>query len=54
MNDQLEANKRIVLEWNELAFNQRKPEKAVAKYLGAPIGSTILAQVMVPNLLLRL
>ena len=34
MNDQLEANKRIVREWNELAINQRKPEEAVAKYLG--------------------
>ena len=34
MNDQLEANKRIVREWNDLAINQRKPEEAVAKYLG--------------------
>ena len=34
MNDQLEANKRIIREWNELAINQRKPEEAVAKYLG--------------------
>ncbi len=34
MNDQLEANKRIVSEWNDLAINQRKPEEAVAKYLG--------------------
>ena len=34
MNDQLEANKRIVCEWNDLAINQRKPEEAVAKYLG--------------------
>ena len=34
MNDQLEANKRIVREWHELAINQRKPEEAVAKYLG--------------------
>jgi predicted SnoaL-like aldol condensation-catalyzing enzyme len=34
MNDQLEANKRTVREWNDLAFNQRKPEEAVAKYLG--------------------
>src|SRR5574342_757528 len=34
MNDQLEANKRIVGEWNDLAINQRKPEEAVAKYLG--------------------
>ena len=34
MNEQLEANKRIVREWNELAINQRKPEEAVAKYLG--------------------
>jgi len=34
MNDQLEANKRIVHEWHDLAINQRKPEEAVAKYLG--------------------
>ncbi len=34
MNDQLEANKRIVGEWHDLALNQRKPEEAVAKYLG--------------------
>jgi len=34
MNDQLEANKRIVREWNALAIIQRKPEEAVAKYLG--------------------
>ena len=34
MNDQLEANKRIVREWHDLAINQRKPEDAVAKYLG--------------------
>jgi predicted SnoaL-like aldol condensation-catalyzing enzyme len=34
MNDQLEENKRIVREWHELAIEQRKPEEAVAKYLG--------------------
>src|SRR6266545_3449054 len=34
MNDPLEANKRIVREWHELAIDQRKPEEAVAKYLG--------------------
>jgi predicted SnoaL-like aldol condensation-catalyzing enzyme len=34
MNDQLEANKSIVREWNDLAINQRKPEEAVAKCLG--------------------
>jgi predicted SnoaL-like aldol condensation-catalyzing enzyme len=34
MNNQLEANKRIVREWHELAIVQRKPEEAVAKYLG--------------------
>jgi predicted SnoaL-like aldol condensation-catalyzing enzyme len=34
MNDQLEANKRIVHEWQDLALNQRKPEEAIAKYLG--------------------
>ena len=34
MNDQLEVNKKIVLEYTELALNQRKVEEAVAKYLG--------------------
>ena len=34
MNDQLEMNKKIVLAYTDLAFNQRKPEEAVAKYLG--------------------
>ncbi len=34
MNDPLEVNKKIVREYTELAFNQRKPEEAVAKYLG--------------------
>ena len=34
MNDQLEVNKKIVLEYTDLAFNQGKPEEAVAKYLG--------------------
>lgn len=34
MNDQLEVNKRIVREWHELAIDQRRPEEAVAKYLG--------------------
>ena len=34
MNDQLEANKKIIREWNDLAINQCKPEEAVAKYLG--------------------
>jgi predicted SnoaL-like aldol condensation-catalyzing enzyme len=34
MNDQLETNKRIVREWHDLAIDQRKPEEAVAKYLG--------------------
>ncbi len=35
MNEQLEMNKQIVLEFTDLAFNQRKPEEAVAKYQGA-------------------
>ena len=35
MNDPLEANKRIVHEWHDLALNQRRPEAAVAKYLGS-------------------
>jgi predicted SnoaL-like aldol condensation-catalyzing enzyme len=34
MNDQLEVNKKIVLEYTDLAFNQRKPEEAVANYQG--------------------
>jgi predicted SnoaL-like aldol condensation-catalyzing enzyme len=34
MNDPLEENKRIISEWHEIAINQRKPEEAVAKYLG--------------------
>ena len=34
MNDQLEANRRIIREWHALAIDQRKPEEAVAKYLG--------------------
>jgi predicted SnoaL-like aldol condensation-catalyzing enzyme len=34
MDNELDTNKRIVREWNELAMNQRKPEEAVAKYLG--------------------
>lgn len=32
MNNDLEENKRIVREWQELAL--RKPEEAVAKYIG--------------------
>ena len=35
MNDQVEANKRIIREWHELAIDQRKPEEAVAKYIGS-------------------
>ena len=34
MNDPLEENKTIVRGWHELAIDQRKPEEAVAKYLG--------------------
>ena len=34
MNDQVEANKKIIREWHELAIDQRKPEEAVAKHLG--------------------
>jgi predicted SnoaL-like aldol condensation-catalyzing enzyme len=30
----LEVNKKIVLEYTDLAFNQRKPEEAVANYQG--------------------
>jgi predicted SnoaL-like aldol condensation-catalyzing enzyme len=34
MDHQSENNKNIVRNWSELAFTQRKPEEAVAKYLG--------------------
>jgi predicted SnoaL-like aldol condensation-catalyzing enzyme len=34
MDHQSENNKNIVQSWSELAFTQRKPEEAVAKYLG--------------------
>ena len=34
MNDQVEENKKIIRDWHELAINQRKPEEAVAKYIG--------------------
>src|SRR5512138_3041894 len=34
MNELLEANKRTVQDYAELAFDQRKPEEAVAKYQG--------------------
>ena len=34
MNEQLEMNKKIVLEYTDLAFTQRKPEEAVTKYQG--------------------
>jgi predicted SnoaL-like aldol condensation-catalyzing enzyme len=35
MNEQLERNKRLVREYYELAFNEKKPEEAVAKYQGS-------------------
>jgi predicted SnoaL-like aldol condensation-catalyzing enzyme len=34
MDNHLENNKNVVRSWSELAINQRKPEEAVAKYLG--------------------
>jgi predicted SnoaL-like aldol condensation-catalyzing enzyme len=34
MDNELENNKRIIHEWTELAINGRKPEEAVAKYMG--------------------
>jgi predicted SnoaL-like aldol condensation-catalyzing enzyme len=34
MVDHLTNNKNVVRSWHELAINQRKPEEAVAKYLG--------------------
>ena len=35
MDERSEENKKIIQEYAELAFNQRKPEEAVAKYQGA-------------------
>ena len=35
MDPELENNKRIVREYYELAFNERKPEEAVEKYMGS-------------------
>ncbi len=34
MDSRLEQNKQVVREWNDLAITQRRPEEAVAKYLG--------------------
>src|SRR6476620_2817723 len=34
MNDRLEENKTTIQNYTDLAFNQRKPEEAVAKYQG--------------------
>ena len=35
MNTDLENNKRMVREYYEMAFNDRKPEEAVARYMGS-------------------
>ena len=34
MDSQLDQYKQVVREWHDLAFVQRRPEEAVAKYLG--------------------
>jgi predicted SnoaL-like aldol condensation-catalyzing enzyme len=34
VDSQLEQHKRVVREWNDLAINQRRPDEAVARYLG--------------------
>ncbi len=34
MNELLEANKRTIQDYSQLAFNQREPEEAVGKYQG--------------------
>lgn len=34
MNDQLKTNKTIIRDFYDLAFNLKKPEEAVAKYVG--------------------
>jgi predicted SnoaL-like aldol condensation-catalyzing enzyme len=40
MSDHLEANKRIVHEFYNLAFNEKQPEEAVRRYLGRTIVNT--------------
>jgi predicted SnoaL-like aldol condensation-catalyzing enzyme len=34
VDPELERNKQVVLEWHDLAIDQRRPEEAVAKHLG--------------------
>lgn len=34
MNEKLEANKRVLREWHEIALDQRNPEEAAARHLG--------------------
>ncbi len=34
MDEQLEANKKIIREWHDLIIRQHRPEDAAAKYLG--------------------
>jgi predicted SnoaL-like aldol condensation-catalyzing enzyme len=34
VDTRLEQNKQVVREWNDLALNQRRPDEAVARYLG--------------------
>jgi predicted SnoaL-like aldol condensation-catalyzing enzyme len=34
VDTRLEQHKQVVIEWNDLAFDQRKPDEAVARYVG--------------------
>ena len=40
MSEQTATNKQAVREFYDLAFNQKRPEEAVAKYVGPSTGST--------------
>jgi predicted SnoaL-like aldol condensation-catalyzing enzyme len=35
LDPQLEQNKQVVREWNDLAIDQRRPDEAVARHLGS-------------------
>ncbi|HEX5941210.1 MAG TPA: hypothetical protein VFY66_02980 [Anaerolineales bacterium] len=54
MNDQLEANKRIVRGGMTLPLTNVSPKKRLPNILDRAIGSTIPAQETVLNLLFRL
>src|SRR5215212_10300308 len=54
METKLENNKRIVREFYELAFNERRPEEAVEKYMGSYYRQHNLKRATELNLLLAL